>query len=115
VPFLKEVLTGAVNNPVSVRVAVDLAVERSEYVFTGWMPHNPGLLEARADVYFNDEFFVQLHHKGTATAFGMHRAPSSYRIRAVAEQTTLAIEDVAGQSYFRGAALNGLSVTLALD
>jgi hypothetical protein len=84
-----------------------------EYDFSGWMAHNPGLLEARADVFLNDQFFVQLFHKGYNSAADMLWTPFVFRFRAKDIQTTLAIEDVTGRTHFHGAALDGLSVTLA--
>jgi uncharacterized protein DUF642 len=83
------------------------------YVFSGWLSHNWSIPEGRADVFFNDEFFVQLHHKGHLSPTHMNWMPFSYRFQAMADQTTLAIEDVTGISYFQGTALDGLSITLA--
>jgi hypothetical protein len=84
-----------------------------DYLFSGWAAHNPDLSEARADVYLNDEFFLQIRDKGFTTSGAMNWTPFSFRFRATAAQTTLAIEDVTGINYFEGLALDGLSVTLA--
>jgi hypothetical protein len=83
------------------------------YIFSGWVAHNYGIPEARADVFLNDEFFVQLHHQGPATATQMGWTPFSYPFRATSEQTTLAIEDVTGINYAQGTALDGRTVTPA--
>ena len=85
------------------------------YIFSGWVAHNYGIPEARADVFLNDEFFVQLHHQGPATATQMGWTPFSYQFRATAGQTTLAIADVTGLNYVQGTALDGLSVTPSPD
>jgi hypothetical protein len=84
-----------------------------DYVFSGWIAHNPGLLEARTDVYLNDEFFVQLAHKGYTSLTQMGWKSFSLRFRAKVPQTTLTIEDVTGRSYFQGTALDGLRITPA--
>ena len=77
------------------------------------MAHDPDVSEGRADIYLNDEFLVQLHHRGDTTTDAMDWTPFSFKFRATASQTTLAIEDVTGKNYFDGLALDGLSVTLA--
>jgi Protein of unknown function (DUF642) len=84
-----------------------------EYIFSGWVAHNYGIPEARADVFLNREFLGQLHHQGPATATQMGWTPFAYRFRATTEQTTLAIEDVTGLNYAQGTALDGLTVTPA--
>jgi hypothetical protein len=86
-----------------------------EYVLSGWVGHNPGLIEGRVDLYLNGELLVQLHHKGYATPTKMLWTRFSQKFRATTDQTTLAIQDVTGLSYTRGAALDGLSVTLGLN
>jgi hypothetical protein len=87
-----------------------------EYLFNGWLARNagfPGLSEARADVYVNDEFLIQLHHSGPATPAQPGWQPFSYRFRATREQTTLTLTDVTLISDFAGTELDGLAVTPA--
>ncbi len=84
-----------------------------QYDFSGWVSHNPMLLEARADVFLNDQFFVQLFHKRYNSASNMEWSPFLFRFRATDAQTTLWIEDVTGRTHLAGTALAGLSVTPA--
>jgi hypothetical protein len=84
-----------------------------EYVFSGWLAHDPVILRGRADVYLNDRFFVQLYHKQYTTETQMGWESFVYKFRALEEQTTLTIEDVTERSFYEGTALDGLSVTPA--
>ena len=84
-----------------------------EYLFSGWLARNPGVYEARAEVYINDEFLIQLHHQGPTTGSKAGWQPFSYRFRATREQTTLTITDVTFLNDYQGTELDGLLVTPA--
>jgi hypothetical protein len=84
-----------------------------EYVFSGWVAHNPGVREAKAIVYLNDEFLTQLSHNVASNVLAMHWTFFAYRFHAKALTTTLTLTDVTGLSIIEGAGLDGLSVTVA--
>jgi Protein of unknown function (DUF642) len=84
-----------------------------EYIFTCWMSHNPGVPEAWAIIYLNDEIEQFLQYRGATAVGAMRWGKVSFRFKAPASQTTVTIQDVTGRNYFQGMALDGLSVTLA--
>jgi hypothetical protein len=84
-----------------------------QYTITCWVAHNPGVPEAWAIVYLNDEIDTFLQYRGITTVGDMRWGKLSFHFRASASQTTLAIQDVTGRNYYQGMALDGLSVTLA--
>jgi hypothetical protein len=93
-------------------------VAGQSYTFSGWLSHNPGVSEGRANAFLNGGFFVQLYHSnalyGTATAAEMRWQPFAYTFRATAPSTTLTLTDVTGLwDGGGGAALDGLAVTPA--
>jgi hypothetical protein len=99
----------------------------SEYVFSGWLSHNPVIgpgMARRANVYLNDTFFVELVHGDPKTRTkNMRWTRFSHRFRATSGRTTLRLKDVTvatGSSpnsatavQLCGTALDGLSVTPA--
>jgi hypothetical protein len=85
-----------------------------EYVFTGWLAHNPvlGSPHGRADVSVNRQFLIQLvHHDPKATRRSMRWRRFSHRFRATSSRTTLTLKDVTGSSSLCGTVLYGLAVT----
>lgn len=85
------------------------------YVFSGWLSHNYGIPEGRANVFLNGAFFVQLYHAVPNSREDMKWTFFSYPFRATAATTTLTLADVTNLSDVRGTALDGLSVSLAPD
>src|SRR5581483_11993481 len=75
-------------------------VPGQSYLFSGWLSHNHGVSEGRANVFLNGAFFVQLYHSnalyGTATGSDMRWQPFAYSFRATALTTTLKLTDVTG-------------------
>jgi hypothetical protein len=84
-----------------------------DYLFSGWMAHNPDIPEGRADVFLNGEFVQQFRHKLRATPDAMRWTSFTIRFRAPAAQTTLSLADVTRINDWEGLVLDGLSVTLA--
>jgi hypothetical protein len=93
-----------------------LTVPGQEYLFSGWMSHNPVNPqgpEGRAIVSINGQPLTQLYHRDSQTSLReMRWVPFAYRFRAFSAVTTLAIADVSTVQYGTGLALDGLSVTL---
>jgi hypothetical protein len=92
-----------------------VTVPGQEYLFSGWMSHNPvnsQVLAGRAYVTVNGQPLAQLYHPDPQISFReMRWVPFAYRFRAVAAITTLAIADQTTQYLGVGLALDGLSVT----
>src|SRR5205823_5465791 len=87
-----------------------------DYIFSGWISHNPSIAEGRADVYLNDQHFVQLFHSnalyGETTNSNMRWQPFSYRFPATGSTTNLKLSDITNLwDGGGGAVLDGLSVT----
>jgi hypothetical protein len=88
-----------------------------DYLLAGWVGHNPRAPgdEARANVFLNGQFFVQLFHRdATATAGAMGWQPFAYRFRATAATTMLTFADATNADKPVGLALDGLAVTAVL-
>jgi hypothetical protein len=88
-----------------------------EYVFSGWMAHNPdnpAMVEGRGNVFLNGQFLAQLYHRDPqATRADMKWVSFAYRFRAAAPMTTLTIEEVTNLWPIGGLALDGLAVVRA--
>jgi hypothetical protein len=87
----------------------------TDYLFSGWMSHNGGVVEGRANVSLNGQFFVQLLHREPVTnPRELHWVQFSYRFRATGPTTTLRLEDVTNLwDAGGGLALDGLAVVPA--
>lgn len=90
-------------------------VPGQEYVFSGYVSHNPSVPYGRANVFLNGVFFTQLTHEIPDTNPDMKWQPFAYRFRATAAATTLTLSDVTNINDDQGTVLDGLSVTLAPD
>jgi hypothetical protein len=92
-------------------------VPGQEYVFSGWIAHNPEnpiAPEGRADVFLNGQFLVQLVHRDAqATRAAMRWVPFTHRFRATAPATTLTLVEVSNTWPVGGLFLDGLAVTPA--
>jgi hypothetical protein len=86
-----------------------------EYLFSGYVSHNPSVPYGRANVFLNGVFFTQLAHAIPNRNPEMQWQPFSYRFRATAAVTTLTLSDVTGINSSQGTVLDGLSVTPAAD
>ncbi len=84
-----------------------------QYVFSGYVAHNPGIPDARAGISLNGLIWNILHHSGVTSRGDMQWVPFSGTFAARAAQTTLTIRDWSGYSSTLGTALDGLQVTLA--
>jgi hypothetical protein len=88
-----------------------------EYLFTGWIAHNPDnpyLPEGRANVYIDNVFLTQLaHREAGATRTAMRWNRFSVRFRATRPATILTISDATGSPFAGGLALDGLAVSAA--
>jgi hypothetical protein len=105
---------GLVGSPGAAKIEQTFFTEPGrEYLFNGWLARDTAVNEARADVYLHDQFLVQLHHQGPATAAKPGWQTFSYRFRATSPQTTLTITDVTFLSDVAGTELDGLVVTPA--
>jgi hypothetical protein len=103
-----------VGSPMAAKIEQTFFTEPGrEYLFAGWLGRNPGVHMARADVYVNGAFLVQLHHQGPADGTDAGWQPFSYRFRATRQQTTLTLTDVTFVSDVAGTELDGLIVTPA--
>jgi hypothetical protein len=88
------------------------------YVFSGYMAHNPGVADARALVYLSHGFWTEdamwvLYSWGYTTSDSMGWQRFSFTFKAPAAQTTLMIQDITGLNDYQGIALDGLKVTPA--
>jgi hypothetical protein len=88
-----------------------------EYVFSGWLAHNPENPVApmsRANVLINDDLLVQLVHQDRrASKKNMRWHRFAYHFRASAGRTTLKLVDVTGTYPLCGTVLDGLAVAPA--
>jgi streptogramin lyase len=101
-----------VGSPGAATIEQSFATEPGrEYLFSGWVSHNSGIREGRADVSLNGIFLTELFHNIPGSDGAMHWAPFAFPFRATGWLTTLAISDVSGLDTFRGTALDGLAVT----
>jgi hypothetical protein len=85
-----------------------------DYVFSGWIGHNPDNTYAAqgfGNVFLNRVFLVQLLHRDrNATRSNMRWTSFSSRFRAAASTTSLEITDCSGTPFPGGLVLDGLSV-----
>jgi Protein of unknown function (DUF642)/Fibronectin type III domain len=86
-----------------------------DYLFSGYLSHNPGVAFGRADILLSGAAFVQLAHNLRNTNAEMKWQFFSYRFHATAAITTLTISDATGIDNLQGTALDGLSVMPAGD
>jgi len=84
-----------------------------DYIFSGYVSHDPGVPYGLANVTLNGVPFVQLSSTVASSAIDAQWNLFAYRFRAASLATTLAISDITGLSDVAGIALDGLSVTLA--
>ena len=84
-----------------------------DYLFTGYVSHNPSVPYGRANVFLNGVFFTRLTHGIPDSNPHMQWQRFTYRFRATAAATTLTLSDVTGINDTQGTVLDGLSVTLA--
>src|SRR5204863_1301117 len=82
-----------------------------DYLFSGYISHNPSIGLGRADVYLNGTFFVQLTHMAHSSGSNPQWNFFGHRFRAAASTTTLTIRDATGLYPQKGTALDGLAVT----
>jgi hypothetical protein len=83
-----------------------------DYLFSGYITHNPSISLGRVDVFLSGTFFVQLAHTAHSSGSDPQWNFFGYRFRAAASTTTLTIRDVTGLYAQKGTALDGLAVTL---
>jgi hypothetical protein len=86
-------------------------VPGQDYLFSGYVSHNPSVAYGRANVLLNGVFFAQLAHTIPDTNANMQWQPFTYPFHATAATTMLAVSDVTGINTSQGTVLDGLSVT----
>jgi hypothetical protein len=106
-------LTG---DPGAARIEQTFSTERGRrYLLSGWISHNPLAPFGRGTVSLNGSVVHTLSHTLHSTNAAMNWIRFTYRFLADDEQTTLAIQDTTGYWLVHGLALDGLSVTLAVE
>jgi hypothetical protein len=89
------------------------AVPGQDYLFSGYVSHNPSVTYGRANVLVNGALLAQLSHQIPNSSTNMQWQPFAYRFRATTPTTTLTLSDVTGINDSQGTVLDGLSVTVA--
>jgi hypothetical protein len=100
-----------VGSPSAAAIEQSFATEPGrKYRFSGWVSHNWGIPEGKANVQLDGVYFAQLYHNVPGRDEAMHWAQFSHEFTARSPITTLRTTDVTGLSEVHGIVLDGLSV-----